>query len=184
MADPDYSIFTPLGAKWVQQPLTNLHAIRTGQMVSVDSEPKPLPATQPFNVTDIPDAMQKMGWHVAAALLNKWFHYSPKNQAQNKFQKRDGYNPDGSGGYPLDRIDKTTVKLDWILSFDRAAKGFKELQNPFRLSTYGAIQQLINKLHSYKNHATTLDTLQLCGNDIHRLHHNFQFQLFTVDTSR
>lgn len=60
--------------------------------------------------------MAKMGWHVAAALLNKWFAHSPKNQAENAFQKARGHTREGVG-YPLDCIDTRTISLDWVLSY-------------------------------------------------------------------
>jgi hypothetical protein len=178
-----YSIFTPNGESWSQRPSTDIRVIRTGQIVGTSSPAKPLPVAQPFQLTEIPDAMDKMGWHVAAALLRKWFHHRPKNQAQSTFQKRNGFKEDGSAGYPENRIDRATVKLDWILSFERAAKAFKRLQGPIKLSTTAAIDMMARQLQPYRDDNGRIDALAICNFDIHRLHHYFQFQLIQVDTS-
>lgn len=182
MTQGEYRIFTPSGDRWMQRPATDLQVISTTAVVNTSNAARPLPVAQPFDVTEIPDAMEKMGWHVAAALLNKWFHYAPKNQASSSFEKANGYSD--LHAYPADRIDRTTIKLDWILSFERAANGFKELQNPFYLSNSRAREALVRKLYGYKGeYPQVVNTLALCDYDIHRVHHRFQFQMFRVDTT-
>ena len=183
MDEQEFSFYTPNNGAWECRSSMDIWYIDEGQAPSVAAPARPRSEAAPLELTDIPGAMQKMGWHVAAALLNKWFHYTPKNEATNSFQKGHGYHSDGSGAYPRDRIDTTTVKLDWILSFPRAARVFKELQNTDRLGNNAALQSFLARLYSYKHYDGWINPLHACGNDIHRLHRNFQFQRALVDTS-
>lgn len=69
------AFFAPQSGKWVQVRGNDARIIRTVQVRPSTSNPaKPLHTAAPLDITDIPGAMQKMGWHVAAALLNNWFH--------------------------------------------------------------------------------------------------------------
>ncbi|PMS12625.1 hypothetical protein FNF07_17105 [Trinickia caryophylli] len=66
-----------------------------------------------FDLQDVPRAMDKMGWSIAAKLAREWFA-SPSHV----------YNDDLNSAQPL---DDTTVTLEWILKFRGAAKRFDQL---------------------------------------------------------
>lgn len=84
MSAQELTVYVPDGGKWLQ---------RTGNICYFEGEtPYPdistparrLPVHERFDVTEIPGAMAKMGWHTSAALLNKWFHCSPDTSALEK----------------------------------------------------------------------------------------------------
>ena len=184
MEAEERAFFAPQSGKWVQIRGNDARIIRAGQTrPSTSSAAKPLHMAAPLDLTDIPGAMQKMGWHVAAALLNNWFHYQPKNAALNLTMKIHGFTADRSLRYPDDRINRSTVTLDWILSFPRAAVAFEELQGSI-LNTFDSIKSLRSVLSKYaKEGKRRVDAIALCNNDVQTLHNAFQFQMLPVDTS-
>ncbi|KVO15240.1 hypothetical protein WK47_25230 [Burkholderia ubonensis] len=66
-----------------------------------------------FDLQDIPKAMDKMGWPVAAKLAREWFA-SPSHT----------YNDDLNSVQP---IDDTAVTLEWVLKFRGASDRFNQL---------------------------------------------------------
>jgi len=184
-SDGSLQFLTPRNGQWVKQPATVARVKGSGKP-SVDAPHKPLPEAEPLELTDIPGAMRKMGWYFSAALLDKWFSYSPKNQAETAFQKIFGYKKDGSGVYPADRIDRNTIKLDWILSFQRAKEAFDKLKTPKLLNNPAATEKVRANIAPYATHEyrpSFLDVSHICKGDIQKIHNNFQFQLMTVDVS-
>jgi len=184
-SDGSLQFLTPKNGQWVKQPATEAR-IRGSGKPSVEAPHKPLPEAEPLELTDIPGAMRKMGWYYSGALLDKWFSYSPKNQAETSFQKAFGYKKDGSGVYPADRIDRDTIKLDWILSFPRAKEAFEKLKTDKILININAMRRLDAIMPQYatnKYQAPFLDVWQMCKGDIQKIHNHFQFQLAPVDTS-
>lgn len=177
------TFFVPKAEKWIQLPGTNASVIRTGAMRPETSAPaKPLQSVVPLDLTEIPAAMQKMGWNVAAALLNNWFHYTPKNQPRDVYTKINGFSADRSHVYPSDRFNRSAVKLDWILSFPRAAEAFGDLQR--KLDNGNAHYALRQRLSAYaKEGRQSINALDLSKNDVDQLHHRFQFQMLPVDTT-
>ncbi|WP_321781671.1 DUF6402 family protein [Paraburkholderia sp. J94] len=183
MSAQELSVFTPNGGEWRQQAGDVWYVNRqSGNAPGVARDAQYLLTDEQFEVTEIPAAMSKMGWHKSAALLRKWFAYAPKNQAGNPFQKAHGINSDWrTGAYPGDRIDTDTVKLDWVLSFPRAKAAFAKLQKSRYLQT-GTSDALVKAVYPYRDRSR-LDALELTGGSVSALHNRFQFQLFRVDTS-
>lgn len=66
-----------------------------------------------FDLQDIPKAMDKMGWPIAAKLAREWFA-----------RPSHIYNDDLNSVQPL---DDTTVTLDWVLKFRGASDRFNQL---------------------------------------------------------
>jgi hypothetical protein len=181
MSAQELTVYTPSNGEWKQH---------TGNICSVDCDDKlpgvaqgarSLTIRDRFEVTEIPGAMSKMGWHKSAALLSKWFH-GAKNQATSQYHKTNGFNKDGSGLYPADRFDKSTIPLDWVLSYPRTKKGFNKLQDKFYLLAGKAEDELIRAIYPYREHAR-LNAIDLTGGDIFKLHNKFQFQFVKVDTT-
>ncbi|KIF64214.1 MULTISPECIES: DUF6402 family protein [Pseudomonas] len=88
---------------------------KTGQIVTA----------RKFAVTDIPGAMDKMNWPVAAKLMRYWFEGSPWATADGgmdeltKSHKKEPIDP---------YVESSIVKMAWVLKFDRANKAFNELK--------------------------------------------------------
>ncbi|WP_237181754.1 DUF6402 family protein [Paraburkholderia tropica] len=183
MSAQELTVYTPSNGEWRQQSGDIWWSNREGgNSPDITRGPETFTTDEKFEVTEIPGAMSKMGWHKSAALLRKWFAYAPKNQAMNSFQKPHGINRDGKTGvYPADRFDKETIKLDWVLSYPRTQSGFKNLQNSNYLST-NTRESLVSGVYPYR-HRQRINTLDLVGGNIHALHNNFQFQYVKVDTS-
>lgn len=72
----------------------------------------------PFDIQEIPAAMRKEFMPVSAQLMERWFagalNYSPTD-----LDERRGTNQDGRP-YPPSMIDRTSIKLDWVLKYTRA----------------------------------------------------------------
>lgn len=78
-----------------------------------------------FSVSDIPGAMDKINWPVAAGLMRYWFKGNP-------WATEDGGMDELTKDHkkePLDPyIESSIVKMAWVLKFERANKVFKELK--------------------------------------------------------
>ncbi|MDP9645161.1 DUF6402 family protein [Paraburkholderia caledonica] len=183
MSAQDLSVYSPSNGEWREQ-LGDIWYVnrKSGNSPGVTRDAQHLVTEEQFEVTEIPGAMSKMGWHRAAALLRKWFAYSPKNQAMNITQKRNGINADwATGAYPDDRFDMSTIKLDWVLSYPRTQAGFNKLQKSGYLNA-GTAESLVNAVYPYRDRRR-IDTLELVDGNVHALHNRFQFQLFRIDTT-
>ncbi|MBB3257312.1 hypothetical protein F4827_002141 [Paraburkholderia bannensis] len=183
MSAQELFVYTPSAGEWRKQ---------AGNVVTVSGEAESNPGVardarylvtpDKFEITDIPAAMSKMGWHVSAALLRKWFAYAPKNQALDGYQKSFGISSDGrTGKYPDDRFDTQTIKLDWVLSFPRSHTGLRKLQDSKYLYS-GNLASIYSAISPYSGRRV-IDTLDLTGGNIQELHNKFQFQLARIDTS-
>lgn len=181
MSAQELTVYTPSNGEWREHMGKACRVDCDDNLPGVTRGPRSLTIQDRFEITEIPGAMLKMGWHKSAALLNKWFH-APKNQAMNVAQKRNGLNSDGTGMYPIDRFDKSTISLDWVQSYPRTNKAFRKLEEKLYLTTGRAEAQLVKVIYPYRGHRH-LNAIELTGGDIFKLHNNFQFQLFPVDTT-
>lgn len=183
MSAQELSIYTPNNGEWRKQS-GNVAAVSSeaGNYPGVERDARYLATAEKFEITEIPAAMSKMGWHKSAALLRKWFAYAPKNQAVDDYQKAHGIHPDGqTGRYPVDCFDTDTIKLDWVLSFPRSHAGLRKLQDTDYLYA-GNLRSVFHAIYPYRNRPR-IDTLELSDGNIQTLHEKFQFQLFRIDTS-
>jgi hypothetical protein len=70
----------------------------------------------PFDMLDLPDAMDKMGFTVAAKLSRRWFN-SRKHEIPN----------DPLYVYPDDMMDTNIVSLDFVLKYPKARTKYEHL---------------------------------------------------------
>lgn len=77
-----------------------------------------------FQLSDIPSTMKKMGWSTAAKVMERWF-----NNPAWVMSRDEKIN--SSGDLDLQRtpqqIDTTTVKMAWLLGFQRAEEARKKI---------------------------------------------------------
>lgn len=150
--------------------------------------PKPAPvkeekrqAVPPFDIQEISGAMRKEFMPMSATLMEKWFagelNYSPTQQ-----DEVNGINQNGQP-YPPSMIDKTTIKLDWVLKHARAKAAYESLQTYERLTTPRAIEALGHALTPLRASYGKVDAWELSGQDIPTLHKKFQFQLAGVEST-
>jgi len=83
-------------------------------------------AVRQFKITDIPAAMDKMSWPVAAKLMRHWFNgkpWSTPDGAMSKEVKDHDALPD------LVYVESTIVKMAWLNQFEPAKAVIKELES-------------------------------------------------------
>jgi hypothetical protein len=137
---------------------------------------KPAPTVPPFDIQDIPGAMRKIGAPIGADLMDKWFA-GALNYPPTVADERNGINQNGVP-YPPGMIDTTSVKMEWVMRFERARKGLADLMA--RLEMPRARKEIANALRSYRNRQDIRPWLE-CQGDIVRLHKEFQFQQAPVE---
>lgn len=142
--------------------------------------PKPLKKKlPPFDIQEIPAAMRKEVMPIGAKLMARWFggrlNYSPSDA-----DERAKINQDGKP-YPPEMYDTTTVKLDWVLKFERAQSRYDYLIHE-AIRSDKARTALLDALTPYRGMGN-LRTEDMCGKDPERLHRLFQFQRVEVDGS-
>ena len=138
------------------------------------------PKVKPFDLQDIPDALDRVGWPMSAKLQRKWFS-GELNYATTDEGAAIGINQNGKP-FPSSMVDTTMFQLDWILGFDRARIKYDELLNRDYLFSRAAIRVLKKKFIGKGSSAGYVDPWRLCGADIQRWHREYQFQLITVDS--
>lgn len=77
MSAQELSIYTPNNGEWRKQS-GNVAPVSSeaGNHPGVERDARYLATGEKFEITEIPAAMSKMGWHKSAALLRKWFAYT------------------------------------------------------------------------------------------------------------
>ena len=134
---------------------------------------------KPFDLQDIPDAMDRIGWPMSAKLQRKWFagelNYATTDEGAVK-----GINQNGEP-FPPSMIDTTMFKMDWILQFKRAKEKYDELINEkmFNQAAIRALKEQFSMLNSSPYYVYPWD---LCNGDIQRWHREYQFQRVPVDS--
>lgn len=138
------------------------------------------PRVKPFDLQDIPDVMDRIGWPVSAKLQRRWFA-GALNYANTDDGARDGINQDGKP-FPPSMIDTTIIKLDWLFRFPRAKEAFEYLSRKDVLFTARSKDVLARKFKRLRPTSRCLSTWKLCDGNIHEYHKKFQFQLVSVDS--
>lgn len=78
-----------------------------------------------FKITDIPAAMDKMNWPVAAALMRHWFQGDPWPTADGGMSREvKSHNAWPNTQY----IEESIVRMSWVLCFERAQAAVTELR--------------------------------------------------------
>lgn len=83
-------------------------------------------ATRPFKITDIPDAMDKMNWPVAAALMRHWFNGKPWPDTVDGGMDRRV--KDHTVKPPSSRIEESIVTMEWALKFPEVQEAIAVLR--------------------------------------------------------
>lgn len=78
-----------------------------------------------FKVSDIPAAMDKMKWPVAAALMRHWFKGEPWKNASGGMEKEE---KEHTRPMPEQYIEEDIVKMDWVLKFKKPSDTRQELK--------------------------------------------------------
>nr|WP_254624680.1 DUF6402 family protein [Burkholderia diffusa] len=128
-----------------------------------------------FDLQDVPVAMDKIGWPVAAKIAREWFA-NPRNI----------YNDDPNSEQP---INNTTVTLKWVLKFGSVRKKYDELIAQ-KIYSPGATREAKRKVSRQVQAAfvdqglvdLSFDTTPFISNE-RQFHIDWQFQFQNIPTS-
>jgi|GEM_PF-1259650 len=135
------------------------------------------PVPPPFDMMDLPDAMDAVGFKYSAKFARKWFE-----------GKAHVIEDESKVIEPAEFVDKDTLKLDWILKIGTVRERYAHLlatglkpsveENIYNSRAQNILVGVLSKFIAQHNNyfSGTLDTLIECGGDIQVLHQRFQFQ--------
>lgn len=86
-------------------------------------------AVRIFKVSDIPAAMDKMKWPVAAALMRHWFNGSPWKNASGGMEKEE---KEHARPIPDQYIEENIVKMGWVLKFKKPNETLQVLKGVWK----------------------------------------------------
>lgn len=93
-----------------------------------NTDGKTVPVRQ-FKITDIPDAMRKMDWPVAAQLMEYWFNGEPWPTEDGSIVAAVKSHHEHA---PKKYINESIIKMDWVLSFPKVHSYLDELRAVWR----------------------------------------------------
>lgn len=163
----------------LQQPRSEAAKVEKVALKAASDQPESMPpeveckAPPPFDMLDLPDAMDKIGFTVAAKLARRWFN-GRKHEIPN----------DPSYIYPDDMIDTNIVTLDFVLKYPKARAKYEHLisNEIYNEAATKAVKKKVGELLSRKfidndiAFSGGLDALAYSGHDIQKLHRDFRFQ--------
>ena len=129
---------------------------------------------KPFDMLDLPDAMEKEKFFVAAELAREWF-------------EGEAYTYDDHPDGPQPIVNTTTVTLGWALRYGKAKQHYKTLytEDVYTDDATKIVKRKLNRFFAKTIEAggtitRGMDTLKISGGSVVNLHHDFQFQLRKV----
>lgn len=134
---------------------------------------------KPFDIQDIPGAMDKIGWPMSAKILRRWFS-GKMNYATSDEGARVGIDHDGEP-FSQSMIETKMLTLDWVLGFPRAKAKYEALLGGL-LFNESARQSLRKILSRRQSSLEYVDAWELCGGDFQKYHQQFQYQRNPVDS--
>lgn len=144
-------------------------------------EKEDCPQPQPFDMFDIPDGMDAMGFTYAAHCARRWFNGQAHVIA-------DGSNAVVGQAF----VDDGNCKLKWVRKFGDVQSRYDQLlagnlkptdkENVHNNAARTVLLDTFRRFMAPPNHlfSGTLDALAMCGNDKQLLHQQFQFQRIGV----
>jgi hypothetical protein len=107
-----------------------------------NTDGKIVPVRQ-FKITDIPDAMRKMDWPVAAQLMEHWFNGEP-------WPTEDGGMLDSVKGHsefaPNKYIEESIIKMKWVMGFSKVDEYIDKLRK-----TWNSPKAIIQMRDAFSN---------------------------------
>lgn len=137
----------------------------------------------PFDIQDIPPAMDRINWPKSAALMRQFFA-GRLNYSRTKDDETAGIDQRGNL-YAPEFVDSKRFDWKWLLAYPVVADGLRRLlQSGYIDSRQGAKsawatmgKKVIASVHGkYPTFIGPIDTLTECNGDVFALHRNFQFQ--------
>ncbi|WP_287736820.1 MULTISPECIES: DUF6402 family protein [Burkholderia] len=126
----------------------------------------------PFDLLDVPEAMERMKWPVAAKLARRWFS-GPKHVWDNSFKTDQPF-------------DNTIVTLDWALKFGKVKERYDELvsKNIYNENARALLKDLLRHVVKEKFGSSVDFDFQTVGDkgNLVEFCRKWQFQLVNVSS--
>ena len=126
----------------------------------------------PFDLLDVPEAMKRMKWPVAARLARRWFS-GPKHVWDNSFKTDQPF-------------DNATVTLDWALKFGKVKKRYDELisKNIYNENARARLRDMLRHVVKEKFASSVAFDFQTVGDkgNLVEFCRKWQFQLVNVSS--
>jgi hypothetical protein len=167
-----------------KQPRSQIAKVEKVALKPASDQPKSKPQEvecrtppPPFDMLDLPGAMNNMHFFVGSKLARRWF-----NGRNHAIPKDELY------VYPDDMVDTETVSLEFILKHSKARGKYHKLINSeiYDEEATKAIKAKMGKWLAAKfvdkgiAYSGDLDILKLCRGDIQQLHNDFLFRRVEV----
>ncbi|MBO9647241.1 MAG: hypothetical protein J7605_01925 [Variovorax sp.] len=140
--------------------------------------PSPASHVPPFDIQDVPKAMDKLSMPMSAKLQRRWFA-GYENHSRTEDDLRNEIDQNGNRYAPA-MVDDTTITMKWVLGWRRAKEAFDELIRE-KLRTEKAIGNLKKALLPYRHHSSVM-AFSESNRDFLKFHQQFQFQLMPVNS--
>lgn len=142
-------------------------------------KPQERPLPPPFELLDMPNAMEAEGFKIAARFAKRWLEgkaYRPEIVLEEATGKEIPQ-------FDKEHIDSQSIQLRQLLSFPAIAARHQELLKSLR--TPKALERIkniikLNHLPPLRHWSGHFDTLETLGKDPQDLHQRFQFQFAPV----
>ncbi|RQU99821.1 hypothetical protein DF047_34190 [Burkholderia cenocepacia] len=125
-----------------------------------------------FDLLDVPEAMERMKWPVAARLARRWFS-GPKHVWDNSFKTDQPF-------------DNTTVTLDWTLKFGKVKERYDELisKNIYNENAGAKLRELLRHVIKEKFTSSVAFDFQTVGDKGNPVEfcRKWQFQFVNVSS--
>jgi len=162
-----------------QQPRSEAAKVEKVALKAASDQPKSKPpefeckAPPPFDMLDLPDAMENMGFTVAAKLSRRWFN-GRAHEIPNDLKYI----------YPDDMVDTKIVSLDFVLKYPKARVKYEHLISSgiYNDRAIKVIREKVggllagNFIDNGIANSGELDAFTHSGRNIQKLHNAFQFQ--------
>ncbi|WP_230956964.1 DUF6402 family protein [Burkholderia cepacia] len=126
----------------------------------------------PLDLLDVPEAMKRMKWPVAARLARRWFS-GPKHVWDNSFKTDQPF-------------DNATVTLDWALKFGKVKKRYDELisKNIYNENARARLRDMLRHVVKEKFASSVAFDFQTVGDkgNLVEFCRKWQFQLVNVSS--
>jgi hypothetical protein len=184
MAEQLIAVAEGLHRWWTKPPPLSLLPEATTPGKLAERKP-PAPRTvPPFDIQQIPDAMDRLRLPVSARMMQHWFA-GRANYSRTNDDLIAGIDQDGKP-YAPDMIDQRIIDFDWVLQFARARKAHDELVSEL-IHSPKALSKIADKILAYMacriRPCSAFNGLSVSNKNVHELHRDFQFQFVGVDST-
>lgn len=141
----------------------------------------------PFDIYDIPTAMDRIGWPKSASLMRQFF---AGRLNFSRTPRDEGRGIDQTGAYYAPEfVDSKRFTWQWLLEYPAVSNGLKTLLQPGYIDSRAGLNSAYANMGAavkasvagkYRTFMGPIDALADCHGDVFALHRQFQFQYFAL----